>query len=201
MKLFLTSSGLVNKKLSDFFVSILPKEPKGCAVLMAAYDQTGEDTEHTAAALEELKEIGISNLAIFNLADEKFGKAEIKFDVIYVSGGNTFAILDRMKKTGFFDFVKKAVGEETIYAGISAGSVIAGKSIEIAGWGSEGDENEIGLTDLSGLGFTDIAIYPHFWDEEKEEVDQFKKKAGYPVIEITDDQAVYIDGETNYQII
>jgi peptidase E len=187
--------------LSDFFVSILPKEPKGCAVLMAAYDQTGEDTEHTAAALEELKEIGISNLAIFNLADEKFGKAEIKFDVIYVSGGNTFAILDRMKKTGFFDFVKKAVGEETIYAGISAGSVIAGKSIEIAGWGSEGDENEIGLTDLSGLGFTDIAIYPHFWDEEKEEVDQFKKKAGYPVIEITDDQAVYIDGETNYQII
>ncbi len=187
MKLFLTSSGLVNKKLSDFFVSILPKEPKGCAVLMAAYDQTAEDIEHTIAAQGELRTAGISKITIFNLADKVFSGTENKFDVIYVSGGNTFAILDRMKKTGFFDFVKKAVKEEAIYAGISAGSIIAGQSIEIAGWGSEGDENEIGLADLSGLGFTDIAIYPHFWEEEKDEVDQFKKKADYPVVEITDD--------------
>jgi dipeptidase E len=201
MKLFLTSSGLTNKKLADFFVSILPGKPEKCAVLMAAYDQTAEDIDHTKAAREELRVIGISKIEMFNLADQIFSATEIKPDVIYVSGGNTFAILDRMKKNGFFDFVKMAVKDGAIYAGISAGSIIAGQSIEIAGWGSEGDENEIGLTDFSGLGFTDIAVYPHFWDEEKEEVDQFKKKAAYPVVELTDDQAVYINGKENYRII
>jgi peptidase E len=200
MKLLLTSVGLVNKKLGDFFVSILPKKPEDCSVLMIACDQTPEDFKYTKEAQEELRVLGIRLMDFFNLRDGKYDNVKI-FDVIYVCGGNTFLILDRMKKTGVFDFVSDAVkNKETIYVGISAGSIIAGKSIKSAGWGSQGDKNEIGLTDFSGLGFTNIAIYPHFYPELKKEIDEFRKKVDYPVIEIADYQAVYIQ-ESGYEII
>ena len=162
MKLLLTSAGLVNKKLGAFFVSILPKKPADCSVLMMAYDQTPEDFRHTKEAQEELLVLGVTRIDFFNLQDDKFETAK-SFDVIYVCGGNTFTIIDRMKKTGVFEFVKNAIEKNNaIYVGISAGSIITRKSIEIAGWGSEGDINEIGLKDLSGLGFTDVAVYPVF---------------------------------------
>jgi len=201
MKLFLTSAGLVNKKLSDFFVSILTKDLRDHSVLMNACDQTPDDSRHTEEARQELNNLGISDIVPFDLKDKIFNNYQREFDIIYVCGGNTFTILDRMKKTGVFDFVKNAVkNNETIYVGVSAGSIIAGQSIEIAGWGSEGDKNEIGLTDFSGLGFTDVAIFPHFYKELKEEVDSFRKKAKYPVVEIADYQAVYVN-EKGYEIV
>lgn len=201
MKLFLTSAGLVNKKLSDFFVSILTKDLRDHSVLMNACDQTPDDSRHTEEARQELNNLGISDIVPFDLKDKIFNNYQREFDIIYVCGGNTFTILDRMKKTGVFDFVKNAVkNDETIYVGISAGSIIAGKSIEIAGWGSEADKNEIGLADFTGLNFTDIAIYPHYYRELKEEIDQLRKKAPYPVVEIADYQAAYVDGE-EYKII
>lgn len=194
MKLFLTSAGLVNKKLGEFFASMLGKKPADCSALMVALNRTSEDLRHTGEAKEELRGLGITKIEFFNLEDGKFADSGRLFDVVYACGGNTFAILERMKATGIFSFIKKAVNNNgAVYAGISAGSIIAGQSIEIAGWGSQGDKNEVGLKDFSGFGFTDISVYPHFYEELRKEVDEFKAKVGYPVVEIADYQAVYIN--------
>jgi hypothetical protein len=61
--------------------------------------------------------------------------------------------------------------------------------------GSEGDKNEVGLTDFSGFGFTDVAVSPHYKESQKDEVAEFKKKVKYSVFEITNNQMVFIRGD------
>lgn len=193
MKLFLTSTGLENKDISNHFeTSFLPKEPKDLSFLVVSIQDSEQDVFYLEKTLSEIKNIGAQDIDVFKLGSEKFISKK-DYDVIYVCGGNTFDYLDRTKKTGLnkfiLDFSKK---ENSVYVGVSAGSIIAGPSIEIAGWGSECDENNIKLLDLDGLGLTNFAIYPHYEDRLKEELDEFKKKVNYPVIELKDDQAVIL---------
>ena len=113
------------------------------------------------------------------------------YGVIYVCGGNTFVYLDRIRKTGLDQFIVNSVrSSRSIYVGVSAGSIIAGPSIEIAGWGSQGDSNDVGLRNLEGLNLTNMVIYPHYTEELKAEVDEFKQKYGYLVQELKDNQAL-----------
>ena len=200
MKLLLTSAGVRNKKLADFFISILSKKPKDCSALMVVYAQNDQEKFYIDESKKELAELGVGDVDVFNLGENEFADSK-SYDVIYVCGGNTFSILDRMRKTGIQKFIKDAVNNnQSLYLGVSAGSIIAGPNIEIAGWGSEGDKNEVDLKDLGGFGFTDISIFPHFKPILKQEVEGFREKVDYPVIEITDGEAVFIqDGK--YELI
>ncbi|MFA6251928.1 MAG: Type 1 glutamine amidotransferase-like domain-containing protein [Candidatus Paceibacterota bacterium] len=201
MKLLLTSGGLQNKKLSDFFVSILPKKPKDCSVLMIAYAQNEEELFYINESKKELTNLGIENITFFNLEENNF-KPENSFDIIYVCGGNTFSILDRIRNTGIDKYITNLAknNSEVIYFGVSAGSIIAGSSIEIAGFGSECDANEIDLEDLTGLNLTNISVFPHFKEYLRKEVDDFKNKANYPIVELTDSQAVFVN-DSQCQVI
>lgn len=194
MKLFLTSTGLENKDIAVHFKNIfLPKEPKDLLFLVVSIQDSEQDAFYLEKTLNEIKNIGAISIDVFRLANEKF-ITDKNYDVVFVCGGNTFDYLDRIKKTKLdkfiVDFSKK---ENTIYVGVSAGSIIAGPNIEIAGWGSEGDKNNIKLLDLQGLGLTNFAVYPHYENRLKEELDEFKKKVNYPVIELKDNQAVIIN--------
>lgn len=191
MKLLLTSSGLNNQAIADIFLSLFDKKPADISVLMVSHAQNSDEQFYIEQSKKELVDLGIKQIKEFDLKSEKF-EAKETFDAIYVCGGNTFAILDRMKKIGLDKFIITAVKtEKSIYIGVSAGSIIAGPSIDIAGWGSEGDKNEVGLTDLSALNLTMTAVFPHFKEFLKEEVDDFRKRVNYPVIELFDGEAFF----------
>jgi len=194
MKLFLTSNGLENKDVSNHFeMSFLPKKPKDLCFLVISIQDLEQDAFYLEKTLREIKNTGAQDIDIFKLGDEKF-ITEKDYNVIFVCGGNTFDYLDRVRKTGLdkfiVDFAKK---ENSTYVGISAGSILAGPDIEIAGWGSEGDKNNINLLDLQGLGLTNFSIYPHYREDLKLELDDFKKRVGYPVVELKDDQALFLN--------
>jgi peptidase E len=200
MKLLLTSAGLTNKILADFFVSSLPKTPGACSALMVAYAQNQGEHDYAEALKNELLSTGIGAIELFNLQEDRLGYRESP-DVIYVCGGNTFAMLHRMRLTGTDQFIRSSVEERgSVYVGVSAGSIMAGPSIEIAGWGSEGDENAIGLKDLAGFGFTEVLVFPHFKSRLQREIDDFRGITAYPVVELTDEQAVLVD-DRGYRVI
>ncbi len=193
MKLLLTSAGLKNKKVTDFFSSILPKAPKDCSIIMVAYALKPEEQFYIDESKKELVDLGINEITTFNLKEENFNLLQT-FDIIYVCGGNTFAILDRMRKTGIDKYIiEKTRNGNSLYFGVSAGSIIAGPNLFTAGWGSEGDSNKVDLKDLSGFKFTDISILPHFKYQLAEELENLKKKVDYTVIGLTDEEAIYID--------
>lgn len=194
MKLFLTSTGLEDKDIARFFaMSFLPKEFKELSFLVVSIQDSEQDAFYLEKTLNEIKDTGVHNIDVFKLSDKKF-VAKKGYDVVFVCGGNTFDYLDRIRKTGLekfiIDFSKK---DNSLYVGVSAGSVIAGPNIEIAGWGKEGDPNNINLQNLKGLGLTDFIIYPHYREELKAELDDFKRKTDYQIIELKDDQAVMLD--------
>ncbi len=199
MKLFLTSSGLTNKCLSVKLREILSpfKNPK--ALIVA--DMKDEDDRFYLKAVEaELNDAGISNHSVFNLSTDIVTGDFSDVDLFYVCGGNTFHILHRLRATGLDKVIIPQVESgRSVYLGVSAGSVIAGPNVEIAGWGSEGDENEISLKDLTGFSFTDTAVFPHFRDELEDEVSEFRRRAAYPVREVGDGEAIYVeDGEEEF---
>jgi len=202
MKLFLTSTGLENKDVSRHFeTSFLPKEPKDLSFLVIAIQDSEQDTLYLEETLNEIRNTGAQDIDVFKLGNEKFA-TEKEYAVIFVCGGNTFDYLDRLRKTELDKFIIAfAKKDENIYIGVSAGSIIAGPDIEIAGWGSEGDENNIGLKNLKGLGLTDFIIFPHYKKELKSELDEFKKKTGHKIIELRDDQAIVLSSPSTFYYI
>lgn len=103
-KLFLTSAGFP-KETRKYSLKLLPKKPQKIKVAFiptAAYPEV--DKSFVQKSLDELKEIGITKIEEVDLKNENKGSLYNKLlgvDVIYVNGGNTFYLLEYIRKSGF----------------------------------------------------------------------------------------------------
>jgi peptidase E len=202
MKLLLTSNGISSKKLRTAFASILEQKIQESKVLVV---HTAQKPEHMTFVDKVGKEISLNgillpNITYLNIAKEKDPPNLSDYDAVYVCGGNTYFILDRMRKTGLDKSIKRYVKSGGIYIGVSAGSIIAGQDIRIAGWGSEKDYNRIRLRDLNGLEFTKIAIFPHYMPQLRKEIEEFRKVVNYPVEVLKDGEALLINGNKKFKM-
>lgn len=205
MKLLLTSAGFRKdnrsewrKEIVDGFKKLLGKDPKGlkCAFIPTAADPE-ENKWFVDTARAEILDLGMELVEV-DLKDPNQSAIKEKLEqakVIYVNGGNTFYLLDWIRKSGLRVYLKDLLEKRKVYVGVSAGSVIVGPDIEISGWGPTGDPNVINLEDTTGLNFISFAISPHFTESERIILQQKVGEVGYPVIALTDEQAMFIDGE------
>jgi dipeptidase E len=198
MYLLLTSNGITSKKIEKSFLKLLNKKPQNSKIFIIHSISLKEDFIFLDFATKELTNLGISkkNITYFNLTKEKLNSNLSNFDVFYVCGGNTFFILNQMKKSKVFKELLKLFPTKKIYLGVSAGSIIAGPEIKIAGWGSEADENQIKLKNFKSLNFTNLSIFPHYKNKLKKEVQEFQKKVKYKVIPLKDKEALVIQGKS-----
>ena len=196
MKLFLTSTGLP-KETRQFFLELLDKNPEECKV---AFIPTAGDTEKdkwfigvARSELEEMrftvKDIDLKKETLISLK-----KKLADCDVIYVNGGNTFYLLDWIRKSGFNEIIKKILNKDRVYVGVSAGSIIACPNIEPAGW-KHADRNIVKLKDLSGMNLVPFLITPHYKETYREVVEKAAKNMKYPIVALNDKQAILIDGK------
>lgn len=198
MKLFLTSSGFGSSEISSIFIREMKKKPEGCRGLVVAYACTRTEEYFVNEARRDIVRMGCRHVTVVNMKNHFDTKKFGNFDFIYVCGGNTFSILKKMRETKMDKFITAQVEKGAMYIGVSAGSIIAGQSIEIAA--EAGDVNEAGLKNLKGLGLTNIAIFPHFTEDLRGKLEEFKKTVKYPVVELTDFQAI-ICGEKNHIVM
>lgn len=199
-KLLLTSAGLINKEISQVLLTELSKPLNKMRTLVVAYAKTPEEEFYVNQSKQELLNFGLRDVVVVNMHHQMGLENLGDVDIVYVCGGNTFAILNKLRGTGLDAYIVDQVDKGAIYIGVSAGSIIAGPDIEIAGWGSQGDKNEIDLKDVKGFNFTNIAIFPHFHEELRSEVEEFKNRVDYQVVELTDEQALLIKDD-NVKII
>lgn len=100
-------------------------------------------------------------------AELKLGDVEL----LFVGGGNTFRLLDHVRRHDFLEPVREYWRAGGDYYGGSAGAVLACDSVEIA---AGLDPNEPGLQDLAALGLlSGAAVLPHFTDEQLTEAGRF----------------------------
>ncbi len=195
MKLLLTSAGLSDEKIKNEFIKILNKSADQVRIIMCTFQRNDEEKYYVNLSVEELLSLGIKieNLAIFDLAGEHSPLDLADFDMIYMAGGNTFHIMDKIRKLILVEMIKDFVARGGLYFGVSAGSIMAGPNIGIAApW----DDNDIGLTDLEGFNFIDFAISPHYISEDNNLIKERQKELNIPVRLLTDQQAFLVkDGE------
>ncbi len=117
------------------------------------------------------------------------------YDVIYVRGGNTFDLLDSVRKSGFDKILPKLLNKEKIYVSSSAGSILLSPSIEFVENDFMSDINLVGLKDKSGLEILDFGVFPHWEDNFEAKLDKLstKLKIEYPIIKLKDNQLVLIN--------
>jgi len=193
MKLLLTSAGLENKIIKNFVVSQI-NELKGKTAGVVITGQTAEERIYIDQSLKELRDLGITTISMNISKDNNFDDLA-EFDIYYVCGGNTFYILDRIRKTGVDDILLKAIKKDKLYIGVSAGSIITAKNIKTANVGKDGDRNLIGLKDISGFSIIPFHFYPHYDETKKEAVEEFYKTEQESIMALTDDQAIFVSDD------
>ena len=196
-KLLLTSTGLANQNITHQFLQIIDKPVSQIKIIFVpTASRSEEELKYVNESKKELLDLGIpeNNIKTLNL-DKSVSFNEVEnFDVIYVCGGNTFYLLKKVRETGFDKVIIEFAKTDKLYFGVSAGSILVCPNIDIA---SPFDENDVNLTDLTGLNLTDVIVSPHYKDEEKTIIDDFKKKSQYEIVPLTDNQALLVlDGET-----
>lgn len=211
MKLLLTSAGLRNQDLASALVELVGK-PAG--ETKVGFIPTAENVEHGSkdfllSQYDSLRRYDYNWIDVIDPSAEGTNWQERleAVDVIFVSGGNTFYLLEQARRTGFGEWLKQNVGDK-VYVGVSAGSIIVTPSIAIASI-DDGDENNVGLTDLAGLSFVDFEVSPHTPEWVSYEANQDYAKSTTNVLHLIDDEtglkvtngSVVVVGAGNHRII
>lgn len=199
-KLILTSAGLSNKTIINKFYEILDKQISEVKVLfIPTAARCQEELGYAKKSKLELIDLGIDegNIIEYNLdIDISFMELN-EYDILYVCGGNTFYLLHKIREMKFDEKIRNAVESGLIYIGVSAGSIVAGPTIETA---LPFDENDIGIENFKGMNFIHDIIIPHYNEKRAKIVDGFRKTMKNNIITITDNQALFVY-EDNCQII
>lgn len=117
-----------------------------------------------------------------------------EYSAIFIGGGNTFKLMKCLKESGAFDNISEYLKRDGIVFGGSAGAIILGSSIEVAGYL---DENEVGLTDLSGFDvYNGISLFCHYdgTAETKEYIRKLSEKM--PINALTEETTIFINGSS-----
>ena len=192
MKLFLSSSGLSDINENDF-LALLEREPKGLRVAFVPTAMSKEPEEvkqkYIPADIADLEKLGmkVNFVDLEKLSEEKIISTFKPYDIIYVYGGNTFYLMDYANKSGFTKHILEII-KDKIYFGVSAGSIIAGEDVSIAGW-ENGDPNNIGLGEMKALSLAPFSVLPHWNGEIPKESQGYKHEIKY----IKDGEAVVVN--------
>ena len=140
------------------------------------------------------------DVSIFSeeIAKEKLSQA----NTVFISGGNTFYLLQELKRKNLTSYLKEKIENGLLYIGESAGSVIAAPDIEYA---SIVDDKTLAteLDDYVGLNLVDFYIVPHFKEEpfvegSRNTVELYKDKLDLKLI--NNKEAILVENN-NFTII
>ena len=117
------------------------------------------------------------------------------FDVVILSGGNTFYFMYHARDI-MDDIFDRHVSEDALIIGISAGAVILTSNIATAGL-SHGDENLVELEDMTGLDILDFQVVPHFEESDQiaQEVSDYSEHQECRVSGLPEDGGLVIDND------
>ena len=173
MKMLLTDAGITNPSIAAALVELLGKPIEECNALciptamyghpwvgpgVKAWKFIAGESENPMVALG-WKSVGVLELTALPSIDEELWVPVVReTDVLLVNGGDPLYLCYWMRESGLADLLRSL---DTVYVGLSAGSVVMAPSIGEAfvGWKPPigGDET---------LGLVGFSMFPHLDHEE-----------------------------------
>ena len=190
--IILTSCGIRDERFKNEFYKIISKENlKEAKVLYITTAADGDSDDDKAWMEEEFNTILNLGINKNNIKEYKIGN-DINledFDIVYMMGGNTFYLLDMIRKTNFDTKIINFINKNKIYIGSSAGSEILGNSIESA---LTYDENNVDMKDYTGLKIIDALIVPHA-NRKEDFIKELKENTKENIILLYDGNGIIIN--------
>ena len=165
MKLLLTSSGITNKSIAKALFELVGKKPKDTSLVFiptASNIEVGDKT-WLIDDLNNLKKLNLKSIDIADIAAldkkviiEKFNQA----DILFFEGGNSYYLMEWLNKTGLNKLLPDLL-KNKVYVGVSAGSMIANKDLNLKVSQKIYQEDLDRRKELKGLNFVDFYVLPH----------------------------------------
>ena len=157
MKLFLCShfssvGSMIKEEIDNKKVAFIPT-----ASLHEGY------TGYVGSARKLFKKLGASVTEI-DISTEAYSTIQAVFedaDVIYFTGGNSFFLMDQLRKTETDELLKKELANGKLMIGESAGAIICAPTIQYIEQMDEKPE-DYSQEDNEGLDLIDFYVLPHY---------------------------------------
>ncbi|EKE11829.1 MAG: hypothetical protein ACD_15C00016G0004 [uncultured bacterium] len=165
MKLLLTSAGLSNQSISNALLEMIgkPFSETTMAFIPTAANAESGDKDWLITDLIVCKKIGFKSIDIVDISavpkDMWLPRLQ-EADVLYFEGGNSFHLMYWIEKSGLRELLPEML-KTKIYVGVSAGSMVACKSLDMSTSERLYSEEIVGWRSDEGLGFVDMLIRPH----------------------------------------
>ena len=145
----------------------------------------------------------ILNLEIIDYTNEDLKESLEKCDGIFIGGGNTFLLLNKLYQFSLIDILKNKIDSGIPYLGTSAGTNICGMTI-----GTTNDMPIIHVKSFEALGIIHFNINPHYLDtidglehmgESREtRINEFHKLNDQVVIGLREGSYLQVKGDDIY---
>lgn len=156
----------------------------------------GDISEMIADETKTLQSLGLTVdvLEVSSAAEAEIDQKLTENDVIYIGGGNTFFLLQELRRSGADKILIREVNSGKPYIGESAGAVIACPDIGYCS-GMDDPAKAPELNNYTGLGLVDFYVVPHLGSEilgagVGETVEKYSGSLDLKVI--TDDQMILV---------
>lgn len=198
MKLFLTSYLAGTKELVQNFLT-------QNNVQKILFIPTAANVEEYRGYVDEgiaaLKENGydVTVLDVATAPHSKSVQVIKNSGCLCISGGNTFYLLQELKRNGLLDLIKQRVQDGMLYIGESAGAIIACPDIS---YNQIMDDKAAAteLTNYSGMGLVDYYVLPHngefpFVETTAQTIKVYGEKIN--LVPLNNSQAVVVENEVS----
>lgn len=191
MKLILSSCDFRNEKSKQCIIDNLDKPILECRLLYIPNEKAQYEDVHGEKYYLRMQEFGFTreNTIVFDYYSPT-QYSNLNIDVIYISGGNTFATLNRIRESGFDKEIIRYVQSGVTYIGGSAGAHIASRNIEhVKNFDTPTDD----MTDFNGLCLFDGILVCHYTDERRNIYEELKSSSKYDVYKLADDESIVVN--------
>ena len=201
--LLASTSTIYGQKYLEYLHDEIKNLFSGCKkILFVPYARPSgiSHLEYTQKAKNVFK---ILNLDIIDYTNEDLRESLENCDGIFIGGGNTFLLLDKIYQYSLIDILKNKINSGIPYLGTSAGSNICGMTI-----GTTNDMPIVHVKSLEALGIIDFNINPHYLDpidgfehmgESREtRINEFHKFNDQFVIGLREGSYLQVEGDDIY---
>jgi len=204
MKLLLTSAGIQNKSIAKAILDLtgLPAAKINLAFIPTAANVEENDKGWLIDDLVNFQKQRYKSIDIVDIAaiprDIWQPRLE-KANLFCFGGGNEQYLARIMRESGLSDLLPELL-KTRVYMGISAGSMVAGRSPSKKSLEIVYPEDEIGIELESALNFINCNIFPHFnsssFPQIRKEILESLKDVTAPIYALDDQSALkVIDGK------
>ena len=154
---------------------------------------------YVGSARKLFKKLG-AVLTEMDISKEEYENIEAAFnnaDIIYFTGGNSFFLLEQLRKKGVDKLLKEELNKGKLFIGESAGAIVCAPDIKYIEMMDE-KPGDYSLTDDGGLNLINFYVLPHYLTAPFKKVTEkiLEQFNDLDICPINNSQAVIVEGSS-----